>query len=174
MASRTEAWEVAMASCPPDELTYYTLEIWHSSFDVPARVVTGVGDDMQFGIEASAARNAGEMVTFIACPVKAEWPEQREGFPPQSKVSIDNVNRELRPKIKAAMMIREYIKVIYREYLDSDLTEPSYGPVEFTLKDVTMTGATLTGTATVANLLNKRFPRRDKNYSAVQFPSLLP
>jgi hypothetical protein len=35
-------------------------------------------------------------------------------------------------------------------------------------------GASLTGTAMVRNLQNKRFPRLNKNYDYVQFPSLLP
>ena len=174
MPAHNEVLLEAYASCPPNARIYFTLELWQSSFDQPARVVTGVGDDMQFGIEAGAARNAGEMVTFLACPFRADPPEQREGLPPQCKVSIDNVHRELLPKIEAAMGVREYLKVIYREYVDSDPSEPAYGPVEFTLKDIEVTGATITGTATVANLLNRRFPRKDKNYNYIDFPSLLP
>lgn len=174
MASHNEALLEAYASSPPSQRTYFTLELQHSTFNEPARVVTGVGGDKQFGIELGAALNPGEMVTFIACPFRADPPEQREGLPPQCKVSIDNVTRELWPKIKVAMGVREYLKVLYREYVDSDLTEPAYGPVEFVLREVSMTGTTLTGTAVVNNLLNKRFPRKDMNYNYVDFPSLLP
>ena len=46
--------------------------------------------------------------------------------------------------------------------------------VEFELREVQMVGASLTGTAMVKNLQNKRFPRITKNYSYQQFPSLLP
>lgn len=174
MATHSEAYLEALAACSPTQRTYYTLELQHSTFAEPVRVVSEVGDDMQFGIEAGAVHNGGEMRTFIACPFRADPPEQREGLPPQCKVSIDNVTRELWPKIKAAMGVREYLKVLYREYVDSDLTEPAYGPVEFVLREVSMTGTTLTGTAVVNNLLNKRFPRKDKNYNYVDFPSLLP
>lgn len=173
MATHSEAYLESLAACPPEQRIHVTLELQHSTFAEPVRVVSQVGDDMQFGIEAGAVYNGGEMVTFIACPLYAGLPEQREGLPPQCKVSIDNVTRELWPKIKAAMGVREYLKVLYREYVDSDLTEPAYGPVEFVLREVS-TGTTLTGTAVVNSLLNKRFPRKDKNYNYVDFPSLLP
>jgi hypothetical protein len=64
--------------------------------------------------------------------------------------------------------------VTYREYLGSDTTEPAYGPIEFVLSNVQMTGPTLTGTVVVKNLQNKQFPRKDKYYSYLQFRSLLP
>ncbi len=174
MPTHNEALLEAYASCPPSSRVYFTLEIYQASFAEPARVVANVGMDMEFGIEAGAPFNAGETVTFIACPFSAEYPEQREGQPPSTKIKIDNVNRELVPKIRAALGVRQYIQVLYREYLDSDLSEPAYGPVEFQLANVVMVGATLTGTAMVKNLLNKRFPRLDKNYDYNQFPSLLP
>ncbi|MGJ5036599.1 DUF1833 family protein [Bradyrhizobium sp. HKCCYLRH3059] len=174
MPTHSEALLEAYASCPPSARVYITLEIWQSSFDAPARVVANVADDMTFGIEPGAAHNAGETVAFIACPFTAEYPEQREGQPPSSQITIDNVARELAPKIRAAQAVREYITVIYREYLGSDLTEPAYGPVEFELRTVEMTGTKLTGTVMVKNLMNRRFPKRDKNYDYQQFPSLLP
>jgi hypothetical protein len=74
---------------------------------------------------------------------------------------------------RAALGVRQYIQVLYREHLGSDLTEPAHGPIEFELRDVRMVGASLTGTAMVRNLQNKRLPRLSKNYDYVQFPSLL-
>lgn len=174
MATIEEAMAEARASVKPGQLVYFTLELQHSTFDVPARVVSGATDDMQFGIEPGAVHDAGQMVTFIACPFRADPPEVREGLPPQCKVSIDNVTRELWPLIEGAKMVREAIKVIYREYVSDDLSEPAYGPIEFLLKEVAMTGTTITGTATVNDLLNKRFPKQDQNYNYRDFPSLLP
>jgi hypothetical protein len=164
----------ANASCPPDEIEYCALELEHPSFDQPVYVVANVADDMQLGIEAGSDVNQGQMVNHIACPFKAEYPEQREGQPAQCKVSIDNVSRDLLPKIKAAMAIRAYVRVTYREYLDSDLTEPSYGPVQFVLAKASVKATTLTGTITIGNLQNKRFPRSNCNYTTTQFRSLLP
>lgn len=174
MATQNEALLEAYASCPPSARIYFTLEIWQSSFAQAARIVANVGDDMYLGIEDSAVRNPGQTVLFLACPLSAGYPEQREGQPPFTKIKIDNVNRELVPQIRAALGTRQYIQILYREYLASDLTQPAYGPVEYVLANVQMTGSSLTGTAVVRNLANKRFPRLDKNYSYVQFPSLLP
>jgi hypothetical protein len=174
MPTQNEALLEAYASCPPSARIYCTLEIWQVSFAQPARVVANVGNDMVFGIEQGAPRDGGAMVTFLACPFTAEYPEQREGQPPSTKIKVDNVNRELVPLIRAALGVRQYIQVLYREYLSSDLTEPAYGPVEFELREVQMSGTSLTGTAMVKNLQNKRFPRLNKNYDYIQFPSLLP
>jgi hypothetical protein len=174
MPTHSEALLEAYASCPPSARVYHTLEIWQSSFDQPARVVANVADDMQFGIEAGAQHNGGETVTFVACPFEAAYPEQREGQPPSTTIKIDNVNRELLPKLRAALGVREYIQVLYREYLATDLTEPAYGPIEFELREIQIMGASLSGTVMVKNLSNKRFPKLTRNYDYIQFPSLLP
>lgn len=174
MATHSEAMLEANASCPPDEVQYCTLELEHPSFDQPVYVVANVADDIELGIEVGSDPNQGQMVNHIACPFKAEYPEQREGQPPQCRVSIDNVSRELLPKIRAAMGVRAYVRVTYREYLGSDLTEPAYGPVQFVLSKVTVRAATLTGTIMVGNLQNKRFPRANCNYTTTEFRSLLP
>lgn len=173
MPTHSEAMLEANASAPPDEVEYCTLEFEHPSF-APFYIVANVADDMQFGIEVGSDVNSGQMVDHIACPFKSNYPEQREGQPPQCKVSVDNVQRELVPKIKAAMAVRADIKVTYREYPGSDLTEPAYGPVVFRLSKVTMKGSTLEGTLMVGNLQNKRFPRSNCNYTTTQFRSLLP
>src|SRR5258708_4843160 len=123
MPTHSEAMLEAIAACPPSARIFYTLEIWQSSFASPARVVANVGDDMVFGIEPGALRDGGAMVRFIACPFTAEYPEQREGLPPSTRIKVDNVNRELVPQIRAALGTRQYIQILYREYLGNDLTE---------------------------------------------------
>src|SRR5215831_10268344 len=120
MPTQNEALLEAYASCPTSARIFYTLEIWQSSFAQAARVVANVGDDMVFGIEPGAPRDGGALVAFTACPFTADYPEQREGQPPTSKIKIDNVNRELVPKIRAALGVREYMQVLHREYLGSD------------------------------------------------------
>jgi hypothetical protein len=174
MPTQNEALLEAYASCGPSQRIYYSLEINHPSFSAPAYIVANVGDDTALGIEVGADVNSGLMVTHIACPFTAAYPEQREGQPPSTAIKIDNVNRELVPKIRAALGVRAYIQIAYREYLGSDLTQPAYGPIWFQLSNVQMVGVSLTGTAVVKNLQNKRFPRLNKNYDYIQFPSLLP
>jgi hypothetical protein len=100
------------------------VDIWQWSFDEPARIVANVGDDMFFGIEPGASHDGGVLAKFTACPVTADYPEQRAGQPPTSKIKTDNVDRELVPKIRAALGVSEYIQILHREYLLSDVTEP--------------------------------------------------
>src|SRR4051812_13902558 len=109
MPTQNEALLEAYASCPPGARIYCTLEINHPSFATPAYIVANVGADMSLGIEVGSDVNSGAMVTFVACPLTADYPEQREGQPPTAKVKIDNVNRELVPQIRAALGYRAYI-----------------------------------------------------------------
>jgi Domain of unknown function (DUF1833) len=44
MPTQNEALLEAYAAYPPSARIYYTLEIWQSSFDEPARIVANVGD----------------------------------------------------------------------------------------------------------------------------------
>jgi hypothetical protein len=129
---------------------------------------------MLFGIEPGAPRATGGDGDVYRRSVHGGVPRAAREQPPSTRIKVDNVNRELVPQIRAALSVRQYIQILYREYLGSDLTEPAYGPVEFELRDVQMVGASLTGIAMVRNLENKRFPRFSKNYDYIQFPSLLP
>jgi Domain of unknown function (DUF1833) len=52
---------------------------------------------------SATTRDGGARVTFTACPFTAEYPEQREGQPPSTRIKVDNVNRELVPQIRAAL-----------------------------------------------------------------------
>ncbi|WP_315803784.1 DUF1833 family protein [Bradyrhizobium sp. SZCCHNS3002] len=135
----------------------------HPSFAQAARVVANVGDDMSYGIKAGAPRDARSTVTFVACPFQADHPAQREAQPPSCRISIDNIARELVPQIRAALGVRAYIDVLYREYLGSDLTRPARGRVHFELRNVPITGTTLTAWSWIS-----------KDYTYQQFPSLLP
>lgn len=172
MPTQNEALLEAYASVPPTEKVYETVEINHPSFESPVYIVANVGDDMDFTLENPDSPPAP--TTFAACPLNVGYPEQREGQAPSCKVTIDNVNRELVPQIRAALGVRAYITITYREFLGSDTSEPAYGPIEFVLSNVQMVAASLTGTVVVKNLQNKQFPRKDKYYSYLQFRSLLP
>ena len=49
----------------------------------------------------SAPRDGGATVTFTA----ADYPEQRDGQPPTSKIKIDNVNREIPAKVNLSLVL---------------------------------------------------------------------
>jgi hypothetical protein len=169
------AWEEAEATAPPDVLIYCTLELQHPAFlkdgvQVPIRCVTGVADAMEFGIEAGAAFNEGEMASFQAMPFSADRPEFAEGQTPQCTVTVDNCGREISGYLEAAIQVKADLIAVYREYRSDDLTEPCYGPVQFVMRKVTVTGTSVSGTATLDNLANRKFPF--KVYSQNEFPGL--
>jgi hypothetical protein len=174
----TAAWEEAVASVPASVIVYPTLELQHPGFvdesdnPIPIRAVTGVRADMDFGIEDGAVFDAGTMATFKAIPFGAEYPEVGEGKLPESRVTIDNVARELVPHIRKAMTYRADLIAIYREYRSDDLATPCYGPVEFVIRNAMMVGATITGMARLDNLANKKFP--SKVYTLRDYPGLQP
>lgn len=172
----TAAWEEAEATAPPDVVVYSTLELQHPAFlensvQVPIRCVTGVADAMSFGIEAGATFNGGEMAEFQAIPFFAERPEFAEGRTPQCDVTIDNCAREVAMYLEAAVQVKADLIAIYREYRSDDLTEPCYGPVQFVMRKVTVKETSVTGTARLDDLANRKFPF--KVYSVDQFPGLL-
>jgi hypothetical protein len=174
----TAAWEEADASVPASVQVYFTLELQHPGFvdestnPLPIRCVTGVYEDMQLGIEDGAVFDAGALATFRAIPFCADFPEFAEGRVPETRVTVDNVSRELVPHIESALSLRADLIAIYREYRSDDLSAPCFGPVEFIVRNITMTGTHIEGMASIDNLANKKFPSRV--YTTKEYPGLQP
>lgn len=139
-----EAYTVA----PVDAIIYHTLTFNHPDFTVPARVVYGYED-----ITA-----AGE--DFIAMPFTFQLPEVSGDGPPQLKITIDNVSRVLLESIEKAAESSKQIEVVYRAFLNTDLTQPQNNPpLRLTLSSITCNVQTITAVATLANFVNKKWPR---------------
>jgi hypothetical protein len=178
MPTGTAAWEEAHASVPASVKVYFTLELQHPGFvdpssnAIPIRCVTGVFEDVQLGIEEGARFDAGELATFTALPFYADFPEFAEGKVPQTRVVIDNVTRELVPHIERAVELRADLIAIYREYRSDDVAAPCFGPVEFIVRHITMSGTRIEGMAPIDDLANKKFPSRV--YTTKEYPGLQP
>lgn len=172
----TAAWEEAEATAPPDVQIYSTLELQHPAFldetdtEIPIRVVADVADSQDFGIEDGATFNGGETATFQAVPFYADRPEFAEGRVPQCQVTVENVGREVSGYLDAAVQVQADLIAIYREYRSDDLTAPCYGPIEFKMRNVTVNGTNVVGTARLDDLANRKFP--NKVYSVDEFPGL--
>lgn len=173
----TEAWEEAEATNPPGVDVYDTLELRHDAFvDIiegpfAARVINGVPDDTMLTLEDESVLNGGESVKFKAIAFHSERPEFADGTTPSCKISVDNVGDELKPYLEAAVALRSDLTAIYRQFRSDDTSEPCYGPVEFTIKKVTVSSTRLEGMATLDNLSNKKFPT--KLFTFEDFPGLL-
>jgi hypothetical protein len=143
---------------PPAARVYHTLEIWQTSFDQAARVVANFGDDKTLG-SRTARRVTRQHGQIHRVPVHGGL----SGATRRPAAILQELDRQCRALLGAEdprrTRPRAIHQVLYREYLGSDLTEPAYGPVEFELTSVQMTGTTLSGIVVPKNLQNKRVPR---------------
>lgn len=167
----SEALREAYASAPVNQVIYHTLELWHPVFTTPIRVVRDVRA-LDARIEASAARNAGELVTFAHYAFDVVQPDTVTESLPQATIEIDNVGREIIAQIDEAIIAGAPIVVIYRQYL-SDTAEDgpeNDPPLQLTLIKVSATSTRIRAVAGFAMLLDRKFPRLE--YDLETFPGL--
>lgn len=161
----------AYATAPVNEVIYHTLELWHPAFTHPVRVVCD-REALDARIEATAARNAGEIATFIAFAFDIQPPDQSSEGVPQCTIEIDNVSGEIIEQINLANTRPEPIVAIYREYLSSALDDGPENdpPMELSVISATADAFRIRAVAGFPNLINKRFPNRF--YDLETFPGL--
>jgi len=170
-----EAWSDAIkeayASAPVNVIILATLELRHSSWTTPVRVVCDKIDLLGL-IEDGAPADENKTVTFSACAFEALTPESSDKLP-EIQIRIDNVSREISGHVDSAMGQRAPIEITYREYLNTDAE--TYGPHYvlngLTLRRVTCTDMSVTGTATFGDYINRAFPR--PLFTAQRFPGLV-
>jgi hypothetical protein len=169
--SLSQAIKEAYASAPADVIVYHTLELWHSAFTQPIRVVRDDAD-LVATLESTAPRNSAQPVTFVAFAFEFSRPEVTSDGVPQVVLEIDNVSREILAAVEAAVGHADPIEVIYREFISSDLSAPQNDPpLTLTILGITADVFRVRATAGFTNLTNKRFPAQD--YSADRFPGLV-
>ena len=164
----TQALKEAYASAPTDTVILHTLEIYHSNFTAPIRVVKN-HTNITATIEAAASRNAGEAVEFIAFSFDISLPEITERANPEITITIDNVGKEISDNLELAAQSLQPVIVIYRPYLSTDLTTPQYDPpVEFIIESITVDTFRVVAKARSLNMANRAFPTRI--YMKEEFP----
>lgn len=163
----------AYASAPVGQVIYHTLELFHPAFSTPIRVVRDF-NSLDARIEATAARDAGAVVTFVGFAFDIVPPDQTTTGVPQCVIEIDNVDREILAQIDLAVQTAEQITVIYRAYLSDTLLDGPENdpPMELTMISVSATPFRIRGTAGFPDLVNLRFPKLD--YDLETFPGLQP
>lgn len=167
------AIQEAYASAPVDQVIYHTLELWHPAFSAPIRVVRDF-NALDARIEATAARDAGAIVTFVGYAFDIVPPDQTSTGLPQCAIEIDNVSSEILAQIDLAVVTGQPITVIYRAYMSDTLTigPDNNPPMELTLITINANPFRLKATAGFPDLVNLRFPKLD--YSLEVFPGLQP
>lgn len=163
----------AYATADPGQVILHTLELWHPAFTAPIRVVRDtVALDAR--IEAGAARDAGNIVTFVAYAFDLTLPEQAARGVPECVIEIDNVGRDILAQLDLASTDPRPVVAIYRAYLSDALEDGPENdpPVQLQLKSVSATALRIRAVAGFRDLENLRFPRQD--YDLERFPGLQP
>lgn len=166
----SEAVKEAYASAPSDEVILFTIELNHPSFTQPLRVVRD-SKKLVARLEPDAPQNGGEEVEFAPYAFDLKLPDIDEYGKPELTISIDNIGRELIWYIEQALKTRRKIDVIYRLYLESDLSCPQNNPpMMMQINTISANAKSINMVAGFADLSMKAFPK--KNYTLEQFPSL--
>ena len=130
-----------------------TLEIKHTTFTNPYYIVNDF-QDLTAGLENSAGN-----VTFKKYAFEITEPSKDDNGNQTLGITIDAVNLELVNLLSTAVedTNNNPIIVTYRVYLSDDTTEPKSTPLELELTSVTINNQTISGTAEMVALQNKRF-----------------
>lgn len=175
--SLEQALKEAYASAPTDSVIFDTLEVRHPAFvddaGQPTAIRTVIGyEDITAKLENDAPLHAGEYVEFIAGAFRFKLPGFEEGKVPQLQISIDGVSREVVGHIETAITASTPIEVTYRPYLSTDLSKPQMSPpITMELAKVSVSGATVSGIASLSDVHNRAFPF--EKYMASRFPGLV-
>lgn len=170
-ASLSAALKEAYAVAPKNVIVYHTLEIHHSTFSTPIRVVRDFAD-LTATLEASAPVDPGVSVTFVGFAFDLVKPEVSAQGLPQLTIELDNVDRQILAAIEQAMTTTDKITVIYREYISSDLSGPQNDPpMELTISAITVDVLRIRATAGFGDWINRKFPSAE--YTPETFPGLI-
>lgn len=176
----SEAIQDAYANAPSDVVILHTLEFLHPNFrnefgkPDSARVVreADVEAVLKAKLEANAPMHAGEYVDFQ--PVIFDLslpPEEDSGNTGELSLSVQNAASTLIPYLDQAQDSNEPIRIIYRPYVSTDLTEPDIKPpLSLYIRTVNVDLANVTATAGFGDLSNRRFPYLI--YKATEHPGL--
>lgn len=126
-----EAVREAIAHASVDRVMVHTVELHHSTFSEPARLVVSHGEILseeplifghRFRLEANAPADAGELVTFIAAQIELSMPGQQENRLPELVFAIDAVSGRIAKLLRLAARQEqpEEIRIIYRRYFHDD------------------------------------------------------
>ena len=162
--SLKDAIKEAFAVAPSNQVILDTLEIRQDGVQGPIYLVKSRQ-------ELVAQDENGDTKIFEPAGFQFTLPPSTEEGFQSLNVAIDNVGQRVTAFIKAAMSEKVAVKMIYRPYLSTDLTQPQMDPpLVLYLKDVQVTETQVTGRATFMDIVNKKYP--GILYTRERFPAL--
>lgn len=170
-ASLSAAIKEAYAAAPANVVVYDTIELRHSTWAAPIRVVRDRAN-LTATLEADAPLNPGEAVVFTGFAFDLELPEMSDAASPEVVITIDNVSLEIEDAINEALLTTDLVQVTYRAFLSDDLSAPANNPpLTLTLSHIGADQFRITARAQLGDYANRRFPF--EQYTATRFPGLV-
>lgn len=145
-----------------DDVIIPTLEIKHSAFEI---IRTCAGFEHQ-----TVTLETGETVTFTASGLDVSLPARNASGQQNLNFAIENVTGKAQRAIDDALAAGGRIDVIYRTYLESDLSTPAEPPLKMVLVGAEFEGASVQVTASYQDLIGYAWPR--ERYSVSFAPGL--
>ena len=113
----------------------------------------------------------GEDKLFVATAFRFILPAAGDNGIQELNVAVDNADQRVSDFVNMILTHDSTIKVIFRPYMSSDVTQPQMNPpLVLFMTDVVITAVEVTGRATFAELLNRKF--LSTVYSHRRFPAL--
>ncbi|QQX80868.1 DUF1833 family protein [Shewanella sp. KX20019] len=162
----TDAEREAYASCKSTNVTLYTIQLDHSSFTKPLRIVA---DN-----EPLKTTKDGADIEYLPFYFQITRPPISEEPDPVIKVSVDNVSGYLTPYFEDAAKTPELITLTFRPYLWNDsgdeaiITELS--EMSLLVRSASVNTSSISITAALVNPANTPFP--NETYTPERFPGL--
>lgn len=145
-----------------DDVVIPTLEIKHAAFET-MRTCAGFEDQ-------TVTLETGETVTFEASGLDVSLPKRDASGQQNLTFAIENVTGIAQRAIDDAMAAGGQIQVIYRTFLESDLSTPSEPPLKMVLIGADFEGSAVQVMASHQDLINYAWPRQ--RYTAEYAPGL--
>lgn len=154
----------AYAVAPAAVVHLHTLELRHESMSEPLYLIQG------YRHRELKIIPGGAWVQFRACAFNFTLPATDDGGLQELNLTIDNTNNRVSDFCESAMNFPAPVEIYYRPYLSTDLETPlMIPPLRLFLKNVVVSEAQVSGTATPADFLNLKFPT--ELYSYPRFPT---
>lgn len=151
-ASLSDAIKEAFTLAPSNVVIYDTLEIRQEGVQGPIFLVKARR-------ELVAQDENGDQRIFEPSGFQFTLPPSTEEGFQSLNVAIDNIGLRVTNFVKAAQSERVPVKMVYRPYVSTNLTQPHMDPpLILYLKDIQMTHVQVTGRATFMDIVNKKFP----------------
>lgn len=160
----TAALEEAYASCPTNVAILDTIQIDHSSFTVPIRLVNN-HDDM------TATLETGETVLFTRFAFGIVKPEVNAQGVPVVVITVDGASGEIAEVMNSLADSPDYLPVTIRSYRSDNLSVPAGRNIPGEIRSINVKDLRVTLRIGFKQVANLGYP--NELYTPSRFPGLV-